>query len=298
MKTRSKSYRLARRAGQQGTRLPGRNQPGIKKCATGMNSSEDDLPGNQNQDIPNSEPVVIPPNKPLKAKRTRWTKEGYKTVVRAFYTTQNNPITNLIEQTFIEWRKIVGNDVRENIDSNKLANVRRDIIRNKRLTDAEIDQIRTQIRNEENVTSDEEEEQHFIENMNLEPIVLIPQLNMSEVQKRIAEVRNASINDEDPELQDNFTEQYIQEIEEARLDILGEFSKAEHQDFSERDLLPKITNSAKLSLKIKLYNVALKKILTNKECDLSNLNEIVYANRKAISNQMGAKTKKKKIRLK
>ena len=76
--------------------------------------------------------------------------------MRAFYTAQKNPITNLREHTFIEWRKVVGNGVRENIDSNKLANVQRDI--NKRLTDAEIDQIRTQIRNEENVTSDEEEE--------------------------------------------------------------------------------------------------------------------------------------------
>ena len=159
----------------------------------------------------------------------------------------------------------------ENIDSNKLGNVRRDIIRNKRLTDAEIDQIRTQIRNEENVTSDEEAEQHFIENMNLEPIVLIPQLNMNEVQNRIAEVRNASINDEDPESQYNFTEQHSQEIEETRLDILREFSR------TEQDPLPKITNSAKLNPKIKLYNVALKKILTNKECDLSNLNAIIYA---------------------
>ena len=70
------------------------------------------------------------------------------------------------------------------------------------MTDAKIDQIRTQIRNAENVTSDEEE-QHFIENMNLEPIVLIPQLNMNEVQNRIAEVRNAFINDEDPESQNN-----------------------------------------------------------------------------------------------
>ena len=235
---------------------------------------------------------MIPPNKPPKAKRTRWTKEEYKTVLRAFYTAQKNPITNLTEQTFIKWRKVVGNDVRENIDSNKLANVRRDIIRNKRLTDAEIDQIRTQIKNEENATSDEGEEQHFIENMNLEPIVLIPQLNMNEVQNRMAEVRNASINDEDSESQDNFTEQYSQEIEEARLDILREFSRTEHQDFSERDLLPKVANSAKLNLKIKLYNVALKKILKNKECDLSNLNAIIYATGKAISNQMGVKTKK------
>ena len=130
--------------------------------------------------------------------------------------------------------------------------------------------------------------------MSLEPIVVIPKLNMYEVQNRITEVRNASINDEDPESQDNFTEQYSQEIEEARLDILREFSRTVHQDFSEREPLPKITNSAKLNLKIKLYNVVLKKILTNKECDLSNLNAIIYATGKAISNQMGVKTKKKK----
>ena len=88
MKTRSKSYRLVRRAGQQGTRPLGRNQRGIEKCAAGINSSEDDVPGNQNQDIPNPEPVVIPPNKPPKAKRTRWTKEEYKTVLRECYTAQ------------------------------------------------------------------------------------------------------------------------------------------------------------------------------------------------------------------
>ena len=88
MKTRSKSYRLVRRAGQQGTHPLGRNQPGIEKCATGINSSEDDLSGNQNQDIPNPEPVVMPPNKPPQAKRTRWTKEEYKTILRAFYTAQ------------------------------------------------------------------------------------------------------------------------------------------------------------------------------------------------------------------
>ena len=130
--------------------------------------------------------------------------------------------------------------------------------------------------------------------MNLEPIVLIPQLNVNEVQNRIAEVRNASINDEDPESQDNFTKENSQEIEVARLDILREFSKAEYQDFSERDPLPKITNSAKLNLKIKLYLVALKKILTSKKCDLNNRNAIIDATGKALFNQMGVKTKMKK----
>ena len=75
---------------------------------------------------------------------------------------------------------------------------------------------------------------------------------------------------------------------------MREFIRTGHQDFSERDPLPKITNSAKLNLKIKLYNVALKKNMTNKECHLSNLNAKISATGKAISNQMGVKTKKKK----
>ena len=102
MKTRSKSYHLVCRVGQLGTCSPGRNQPGIKKYATGINSSEDDLPGNQNQDIPNPEPVVITPNKPPKAKRTPWTKEEYKTVLIAFYTSQKSPITNRTERYRME----------------------------------------------------------------------------------------------------------------------------------------------------------------------------------------------------
>ena len=39
-------------------------------------------------------------------------------------------------------------DNRTNIDANKLANVRRDIVKNKRLTDTELEGIRTDIRKE------------------------------------------------------------------------------------------------------------------------------------------------------
>ena len=78
MKTRSKSNHLVRRAGQQGTRPPGRKQPGIEKCATGVNTSEDDLPGNQNQDIPNPEPVVYHLTNLLKLKEHDGLKKSTK----------------------------------------------------------------------------------------------------------------------------------------------------------------------------------------------------------------------------
>ncbi|XP_063585358.1 uncharacterized protein LOC134762742 [Penaeus indicus] len=282
MKTRNKSYRLVRRAGQQGTRPSGGNQPEVEKYASGTSSSEDDLPGNQNQDIPNPEPVVIPPKQP-KAKRTRWTKEEYKTVLRAFYTAQKHPTTNLTAQSFTEWRKIVGNEVRENFNPNKLANVRRDIIKNKRLTDAEIDQIRTSILNVEIVDNAVEPE----------PAVLNQEPDGNEINDSdVVENRNPADVVEDANL-DEFIEQHRDDIEEARLDILREFSKTEHQEYSERDSLPKITQSSKLRQTIKIYNVALKDVLDNQELDLSTLNTYIYATEKAISNTMGNKLKKK-----
>ncbi|XP_063588611.1 uncharacterized protein LOC134765758 [Penaeus indicus] len=282
MKTRNKSYRLVRRAGQQGTRPSGGNQPEVEKYASGTSSSEDDLPGNQNQDIPNPEPVVIPPKQP-KAKRTRWTKEEYKTVLRAFYTAQKHPTTNLTAQSFTEWRKIVGNEVRENFNPNKLANVQRDIIKNKRLTDAEIDQIRASILNVEIVDNAVEPEPAML---NQEPDD--NEINDSDV----VENRNPADVVEDANL-DEFIEQHRDDIEEARLDILREFSRTEHQEYSERDSLPKITQSSKLRQTIKIYNVALKDVLDNQELDLSTLNIYIYAAGKAISNTMGNKLKKK-----
>ena len=39
MKLRNKSYRIVRRAGQQGSRPPGFDQPGVEKSATVSNTS-------------------------------------------------------------------------------------------------------------------------------------------------------------------------------------------------------------------------------------------------------------------
>ena len=48
------------------------------------------------------------------------------------------------EQTYAEWRKIICNDVLNNLDSNKLAKLRRDIIKNRRLNAVQIDQLRNE----------------------------------------------------------------------------------------------------------------------------------------------------------
>lgn len=66
-------------------------------------------------------------------------------MLKAFYTAQVNPRNNLIVQTYISWRNLVGKEVRRYIDANILTDVRRDIIKVKGLTGTEISQIRIRI---------------------------------------------------------------------------------------------------------------------------------------------------------
>ena len=66
--------------------------------------------------------------------------------MRAYYQALKQPSNeNNTNHTYEIWRKI-NIDNRTNIDANKLANVRRDIVKNKRLTDTELEGIRTDIR--------------------------------------------------------------------------------------------------------------------------------------------------------
>ena len=123
MKPKPNSSRIGRRADKQGSRPPKGNQSGVEKSASGMQSSQYDPHGHQNQVIPNPDPVVIE-QPPSKFKRQRWATEDYKNVVRAFFIAQLSPKSNLTQQTFDEWRKIVGNGYSSYLNPNKLANVR------------------------------------------------------------------------------------------------------------------------------------------------------------------------------
>ena len=85
----------------------------------------------------------------------KWTREEYKHVLYAYYYALEKPSeTNCTARTYKIWRSN-NKDIRTYIDSNKLANVRRDIIRNKRLTDAEIHHIKEEVRKEINNESKE-----------------------------------------------------------------------------------------------------------------------------------------------
>ena len=152
-RTRNNSCRIGRPADQQGPRPPSGNQAGIEKSATGTNSAHvlEDI---HNEDNPHRGPLATPNVNPSKGTKQKWTREEYKQVMEAFYKATNNPSeTNTTKAAYNIWR-LQNLTARPNLDANKLANVRRDIVKSKRLTEMELETIRA---NERQATSTPEE---------------------------------------------------------------------------------------------------------------------------------------------
>ena len=121
------SYRIGRRAGQQGLRSPVRNQAGIKS----MLPDHQVLKDHPVQDNPQNGLLSKTIENSTKGNRQRWTREEYKDVMEAFYTASLSPtVTSTTIAAYNTWRDKRPTD-RLNLDANKFSNVRRDIIRNK-----------------------------------------------------------------------------------------------------------------------------------------------------------------------
>eukprot|EP00794_Sanderia_malayensis_P013025 gene13025-14363_t len=287
---RNKSSRIARRAVHQEARPSGPDSPEVEKYATESDSSQGDLPGNQNQDIPNPEPAVIT-NK--KAKTNKWSNEDYRNVLRAFFTAQLRPMGNVTQDTYENWRKIVGPEFRTNIDAGKLGNVRRDIINSKRLTDAQIEQVRIEI-------SEEPREIEIGDNHNVveragELRVNVVNLSPDDIENMVNVVRNGRdplAREEDQN--DAYKERNREKIEEACQNIIRELSVIDLTEMTNRENLPKITPNSKANEMIKLYNVALKEVIKNAEKDLNTMNNLFYSTAKVITAELGVKVKKKR----
>ena len=92
----------------------------------------------------------------------------------------------------------------------------------------------------------------------------------------------------------NVTEQYNHEIKHVRKELLYEFSRTSHLELSDRESLRKFACGSNLNDSIKVCNVSLKKILSERECDLTSLYALVYSTAKAITAQVGVKVNRKK----
>ena len=146
-----KSSRIPRRAVKQGARPSMVNQVEVEKCTTGANSSNTKaLESFQDESTTQIGPLDSrSTNQILKKPRQKWTREEYKQVMIAYYQALEQPSNkNTTNRAYELWRKD-NVDNRATIDKNKLANVRRDIVKNKGLTDMELERIRVDVRKEQ-----------------------------------------------------------------------------------------------------------------------------------------------------
>ena len=149
MKTRSQnSCCIGRRADKSGPRLSVRNQAEVKKCASGTKLPKDSLKGHQNCVKANSGPLETSKSSNKNdLKRQKWTREEYREIMEAYYYAKYHPSDESnTKQTYKIWREKNLNN-RQYIDANKLANVRRQIVRDKRLTDIELLQTEDAVKN-------------------------------------------------------------------------------------------------------------------------------------------------------
>jgi hypothetical protein len=270
--------------------------------------------------LPNPKPSS---NVQEKQKRTKWTREEYKEVLNAFYSAldcHHSRAKNTTDETYTIWREKVGLEKRPYMDANKLANVRRDILKNNRLTAAEIYEIK-QIVSEKNTTSSDQIEEAEVR-------VTVEYMPPNEIQRCTETIRNSGVesllvgtedsfppSEEhqqestaghtntvlsklgtlDPNDIDNeFIERNNEEIYIAKDAIIRELSKIKYSDMQDRDNLPKIQSSHKNKKLIRVHDAALKLLLNEIDNDITNINQAIYATAFAAYKGIGTNIKKRK----
>ena len=260
----------------------------VKKLATGRNSSEERSEGNQNREI-NPDTSSQTSCSVIKRTRNKWTREEYKQIMIAFYTALNKPERNITDQCYTIWREAVGKNFREYIDPNKLSNLRSDIMRNHRLTPAEIEAIKTAVNT--NLCDQNEE---YIEQVN--NIVQMDSHTDEGFQDRKAnrpEIESRHESGPGTTINDSFATDNEEKIREAGNDILREYSTSQHTEMQEREQLPKFQCKRSKLLIVRIYDYALMQLLKETENDLKSLNHFIYATSLAATKKMGIKLKKK-----
>ena len=283
----SLSCRIARRADEQGARPPTRNQAGVEKSITGTTLPNNDLAGNLTETFSQKGP---PDTKSLsrskqKTIRQRWTREEYIQVMTAFYEAKFSPAEGSnTEQTYKLWRE-KHPEIRPAMDGNKLANVRRDIVKNKRLEDTTLQQIQNDIRekieiqnvdNSCSATNDGTEESEILHETT---VISQPDIETSDQTNTI----------------DSASSEEVSAISEK---IMIKLEELKHQHLSDRIQLPKIRKDRKAKDLIHKGNIAILKLKTQtmEPLTITELNQMVYATASVITEELGVTIQRKKGR--
>ena len=165
MEARNKvTYHIGRCMGKQGPRPSVGNQAEVEKSATGTDSSNQVHEDHHIEEYTHRGPHDATSEINQKVTRMKWSKEEYKDVIEAHYRALLNPKISATIDTYNVWRERHPT-LRPNMDANKLANTRRDIIQKKRLTDSEMQMIKNRISEEIGTLEQSYQETSITENV-------------------------------------------------------------------------------------------------------------------------------------
>lgn len=301
------NLRVAQPADNLDARMPARNQAGYEKHiqATGTKSPQP-LSGSQAEDHPHT---GLPkehhrPEQTSKKVKEKWTKEDYIHIMKAYYLAILNPSTSNTKDTYKIWRNWFPHQ-RSYIDENKLANIRRFIIRTNKLSTLELNNAkeemelflskekvqrevsnadsRNEIHNERpkfTLPSPDEHKPTMLEFMEEIPLHKDP-TDMSSINDANGSSDRCALNKSNP----NEDEHLIYELKE---EILHEWKNNCQMDV--RVKLPKIHLTKFNRYLIWCSNKALSEIKSEIKLNFSQVNELFYATGKILSSRIVPKS--------
>ena len=256
------------------------NQVEVEKCTTGTNSSNPQaLESFQDENATQIGHLDSrSTNQILKKPRQKWTSEECKQGMIAYYQALEQPSDkNTTYRAYEIWRKD-NVDYRANIDANKLANVRRNIVKNKRLTDMELERIRVDVRKEQqpplatvvdngtntvNVAREDDSVPCIIE----ENVENLPHSGQNEVQKLVLDLINQ---------------------------ILEKWEEVKFIEIADRAKLLNINKDRKAKELLKIANEALSTIKQAYQLGITEINELIYATATVVTEMKVVKVKKQR----
>ena len=197
--------------------------------------------------------------------------------MEAFYSASLNPETSISQLTYDIWR--ANNPTKRlNLNANKLANVRRDIINRERLTRVELQAIQLKVKQrDENTTPCEieadvtPEERHA--NKNRE--------SNKQTESHMQEQLHIDAQDE--------------KVNVMKESILQRYEIAVETPINQRPPIPKIKNAQSAKTAIKTTSKAIDQIKEKSgKLSLTAVNHLMYATASAVTESLGLKTKEKR----
>ena len=162
----------------------------------------------------------------------------------------------------IRRRKNLNN--RQNLDASKLANVRREILRDKRLTDTELSQI-------------EETAKKRTPERNVEPVLIMENLENEEIDQVTNKIEKVVKIVQQEEQADKIEQENYElepETKEIKKEILREIHQIKYMKIEEREKLCKIRWNKKAKILINRAKIATKEILCECEETLEIMNKL------------------------